>query len=221
MRKLKRIWEEARRQEGYLTIEITMVFSVLFFSLIFILFLGMVMYQQVNLQSLAVRASERGSVIYSSRVKDMASGVKTLDDFLIRDPYRNVPFMDGANQAEYAAIIDTYIGKNLGKGDILQDSGKQAGGYVTVEDYLIEKRIRVSIGGSYGLPVDSIARMFGQNGPFEVNVTAVSSVTDPPDFIRNVDLAMDVAKRTKLFGTVQEGYEKIRGALESVTDLLQ
>lgn len=221
MKHLKRIWEAARRQEGYLTIEITMVFSVLFFSLIFILFLGMVMYQQVNLQSLAVRASERGSVIYSSRVEDMSSGVKTLDDFLIRDPYRNVPFMDHANKAEYAAIIDTYVGKNLGKGDIIRNSKQQGGGYVTVEDYLIEKRIRVSIGGSYGLPVDSIARMFGQNGPFEVNATAVSAVTDSPDFIRNVDLAMDVAKQTKVFGTVQEGYEKIRGAIESVTELLQ
>ena len=36
-------------QDGYLTIETTMVFSVLFFSLILILFVGMVMYQNVNL----------------------------------------------------------------------------------------------------------------------------------------------------------------------------
>lgn len=31
-------------QDGYLTIEVTMIFSVLFFSLIFILFMGMVLY---------------------------------------------------------------------------------------------------------------------------------------------------------------------------------
>ena len=85
-------------QDGYLTIETTMVFSVLFFSLILILFVGMVMYQNVNLQSIAVQASERGSVVYSSRVADMTTGVKTLDDFLIRDPYRNVPFMDGGSK---------------------------------------------------------------------------------------------------------------------------
>lgn len=208
-------------QDGYLTIEVTMVFSVLFFSLIFILFMGMVLYQHVNLQSLAVRASERGSVIYSSRVKDMSSGVKTLDDFLIRDPYRNVPFMDNGTKDDYKTVMNTYINENLGRRDIIKGTISNRGNYVEVEDYLIEKRIKVNIQGSYKMPVDSIAEMFGRKGPFSVNTTAVSAVTDTPDFIRNVDLAMDVIKQTKVFGTVQDGYLAIRSAIEKVTDLLQ
>ena len=86
------------RQDGYLTIELTIIFPAIFFSLILILFMGMVLYQEVSLQSLSVQASERGSVVYSSRVSDMATGIKTSEDFRIRDPYRNVPFFDGGKQ---------------------------------------------------------------------------------------------------------------------------
>lgn len=214
-----KITQNLKKENGYLTIELTMIFSVLFFSLILILFMGMVMYQQVNLQSLAIQASERGSVIYSSRVKDMASGVKTLDDFLIRDPYRNVPFMDGGGREDYASIINTYIDGRLGRGDIIAGSGESR--YVEIEDYLIEKRVKVNIQSSYSMPVASIAEMFGKRGPFEVDTTAVSVVADSPDFVRNVDLAMDVIRKTKIFGQAQEGYGKIQEAVSSVADLLK
>ena len=82
MKKLREMLAKSRKHnDGYLTIELTLVFQVLFFSLMLILFMGMVLYQEVKLQSLAVRASERGSVVYSSRVRDMSSTEKTLEDF--------------------------------------------------------------------------------------------------------------------------------------------
>ena len=218
---LKKNKRSGLNQDGYLTIETTMVFSVLFFSLIFILFMGMVMYQNVNLQSIAVQASERGSVVYSSRVSDMSTGVKTLDDFLIRDPYRNVPFMDSGSKEDYASIINTYINGQMGRRDIIRGETKNSGDFVEVEDYLIEKRIRVNIRSDYQMPVNSISEMFGKRGPFTVDTTAVSAVIDSPDFVRNVDLAMDVIKQTDVFGGAQSGYQKIKDALTSVTDLVR
>lgn len=217
----QKIKQEIICQKGYLTIETTMVFSVLFFSLIFILFLGMVMYQNVNLQSIAVQASERGSIVYSSHVEDMATGVKTLDDFLIRDPYRNVPFMDGSNKEEYISIINTYINRQMGHRDIIQGEIGNDGDYVEVEDYLIEKRIKVSIQSNYHMPVDVISEIFGKKGPFDIKTTAVSAVTDSPDFVKNVDLAMDIIKQTSVFDGAQNGYQKIKDALTSVMNLVQ
>ena len=43
----------------------TIIFPVIFFSLLLILFMGIVLYQEVEQQSLAVQASERGAVVYS------------------------------------------------------------------------------------------------------------------------------------------------------------
>lgn len=222
MKKCRQIIGKIRAEkEGYMTVEAAMVFSVLFFSLIFILFMGMVLYQEVNLQGLAVRASERGSVIYSSRVSDMSSGKKTLNDFLIRDPYRNVPFMDSGKKSDYTSVINTYINQNLGKYDVISGEVRNSGNYVEIEDYLIQKRVKVTIESGYRLPVNSIAEMFGQNGPFEISTAAVSAVVDSPDFVRNVDLAMDVAKQTEVFGAVEEGYNKIRDVIDKVKDLLK
>lgn len=222
MKKYRQICRSIKtKNDGYITVEAAMVFSVLFFSLIFILFMGMVLYQEVNLQGLAVQASERGSVIYSSRVSDMSTGMKTLEDFLIRDPYRNVPFMDSGKKSEYTSVINTYINQNLGKREVINGELRNSGNYVKVEDYLIEKRVKVTIQSGYRLPVDSIAGMFGQEGPFEVHTAAVSAVVDSPDFVRNVDLAMDVVKKTEIFDSVENGYNKIRDAIDKVKDLLK
>lgn len=210
-----------KNQDGYLTIEATIVFSTVFFSLIFILFMGMVLYQEVNAQSLAVRASERGSVIYSSRVSDMTTGVKKLEDFKNHDPYRNVPLIDGSAKKNYTSIVNTYVAEGLGKYNVLNGSVNNIGNYTQVEDYLIAKKIKVNIQSSYKMPVDSIAEMFGKKGPFDVNTTAVSAVVDAPDFVRNVDLAMDVVKQTSVFGSVESGYNKIRDALDKVKNLLK
>lgn len=209
------------RQGGYLTIELTIIFPAIFFSLILILFMGMVLYQEVSLQSLSVQASERGSVVYSSRVSDMTTGIKTLEDFKIRDPYRNVPFFDGGKQGEYKALVDKYVAERIGKHDILSARNQNGGSYTEVKDYLIAKRVKVNIHSTYNTPVDSIARMFGMKGPFEVNTTAVSAVIDAPDFVRNVDIVVDVASQTKVFSSVQDGYQKIKQAIEKVTDLLK
>ena len=208
-------------QDGYLTIEITIVFTTLFFSLLFILFMGMVLYQEVNVQSLAVRTSERGSVIYSSRVSDMTTGEKTLADFKIRDPYRNVPFMDNGNKKEYKDLMNKYVNQKLGRNSILNGIVHNQNDYVTIKDNLLSKKIVVSIQAGYTLPVDSISKMFGKEGPFDVNTTAISAVVDAPDFVRNVDIATDVFKQTKLFGTVDNGYGKIKAAIEKIKELLK
>lgn len=222
MKKIKTLFQNIfRRQEGYMTIEITIIFPAVFFSLIIILFMGIVLYQEVNLQSLAVRASERGAVVYTSRVSNMTTGIKTLEDFKIRDPYRNVPFMSGGDKKRYMALVNEYVSSKLDQGSVLFGIDQNEGNYVQVEDYLIAKRIKVTIHAMYHTPADGIARMFGQEGPFDVNTTASSAVADSPDFVRNVDIVIDIASQTQAFDTVQDGYNKIREAIEKVADLLK
>lgn len=222
MKKLKEIIREKLFDEsGYLTVEITMIFPVIFFSLLLILFMGIVMYQEVSLQSLAVQASERGSVVYSSRVSDMTTGAKTLDDFNIHDPYRNVPFMGGGDKNAYTALINQYVNARDGKNSLLSGSSQKGGNYTTVEDYLIAKRVKVNLHTTYHTPVDAIANTFGMESPFNVNTTAVSAVVDSPDFVRNVDIVTDILVQTEAFGSIQNGYDKIQEAIQKVADLLK
>lgn len=222
MRRLKGYFEAFRRkQDGYMSIEMAVIFPVIFFALLLILFMGIILYQEVNLQSLAVSASERGAVVYSSRVSDMTTGYKSLEDFKVRDPYRNVPFMDSGKKGEYVSLVNTYVASRLGNRDILAGSNKNGGNYASVEDYLIVKRVKVNIHSSYKTPVDPIAAMLGMSGPFAVNTTATSAVVDAPDFVRNVDIVTDVARQTEAFSSVQDGYNKMKGAIEKLADFLK
>lgn len=215
LKRKRSIWEAGRKNDGYMTIEMILIFPVIFFSLLLMLFMGIVLYQEVNLQSLAVRASERGAVTYSSRVSDLTTNIKTLEDFKKRDPYRNLPLMDQGKKAEYIALINTYVDTHMGKQNLLlTKEGKNAGNYAQIQDYLIVKRVKVNVQTDYHTPVDAIAEMFGQEGVFHVNTTAVSAVVDAPEFVRNADIVTDVIKQTKVFGTVENGYNKLREAVE-------
>jgi hypothetical protein len=183
--------DKLKKENGYMTVEITLVFSVIFFALIFIMFIGIVLYQQVNLQSLAVKASERGSVIYVSRVGDMSTGIKRLEDFENRDPYRYIPFLDGSKKEEYKDTINGYVATNIGNYNVITGKVKNDSDYVTIKDYVVTKKILVNIKTEYNMPTDAIAKMFGSDGAFNIDTTAVSTVTDSVEFVRNVDLCTD------------------------------
>lgn len=222
MKRVKNLTDTiVKKRDGYLTIELTMVFSILFFSLLLIMFMGMVLYQEVKLQSVAVQASERGSIVYSSRVSDMTTGVKTLEDFKYRDPYRNVPLINMANDGKYESLVNKYVASNLGSNNILSGKTRNNGNFANVENYIFAKRLKVNIESGYQLPVASVGEMFGYRGPIKVSTTATSAIVDSPDFVRNIDMVMDMAKQTEVFDNVEAGFNKIMDAIDSLKTKLQ
>lgn len=220
MYRLSLIQKKLKKQEGYLTVELTFVFSVLFFSLMMLLFMGMVLYQQVNLQSLAVRTSARGSIIYGSRMDDMETGVKTLSDFKNRDPYRYLASVFGGDKTgEYKKLLNTYVAKNVGNYNILTGTPKNQD-YTTIQDYVFIKRVKVNIQEDYHMPTDAIAKMFGLDGAFHIDTTATSTVVEPVEFVRNIDLCTDVFRQTKAFDKAKETVGKVRSYITKFTDML-
>ena len=212
--------KQFKKQSGYLTIELTFVFSVLFFSLLMLLFMGMILYQQVNLQSLAVRTSARGAVIYGSRMDDIETGVKTLEDFKNRDPYRYLASIFGGDKTgEYKSLLNTYVAKNIGDCNILTGTPKN-NDYTTIQDYIFIKRVKVNIKEDYHMPTDAIARMFGMDGAFHIDTTATSTVVEPVEFVRNIDLCTDIFRQSKTFAKAKETVGKVRGYITKFTDML-
>lgn len=210
-----------KEKKGYLTIELTMVFSILFFSLLLILFMGLVLYQRVNVQSTAIRASERGAIVYNSRVEEMETGEKKLSDFEIKRPYRNVPIIGSFEDNDYEELVNQYISSNLGQRNILQGQDTSGGAYATVKNSLISKKLRVEINMGYEMPVASIGEMFGQNGPFKADTVVESAIVDSPDFVRNVDLVLDMAKQTEVFDKVEDGIGEIMKTIKKLGDKLK
>lgn len=220
MNNLTSLRKRLKNQDGYLTVELTFVFSVIFFSLLLMLFMGMVLYQQVNLQSLAVRTSARGATIYGSRMDDMETGVKTLQDFKNRDPYRYLASVFGGDKTgEYKRLLNTYVSAHIGENNILTGQPKN-NDYTTIQDYIFIKRVKVNIKQDYHMPTDAIARMFGMDGAFQIDTTATSTVVEPVEFVRNIDLCTDVFRQSKTFEKAKETVSKVRGYITKFTDML-
>lgn len=213
--------EDMKREKGSLTVEMTFVFSVVFFSLLMLMFMGMVLYQQVNLQSLAVRTSSRGAVIYGSRMEDMETGVKKLSDFEDRDPYRYLSSVFGGDKVnEYKSILNRYVSSHIGEKNIITGQPKN-NDYTTIQDYVFIKRVKVNIKRDYHMPVDAIARMFGSDGAFYIDTTAASTVVEPVEFVRNIDLCTDVFKQTKAYDKAQQTMKKVSEYIDKFNDLLK
>lgn len=75
VRSIGKFFKERKwRNDGYLTIEMTIIFPVIFFSLLLILFMGIVLYQEVEQQMPGGQASERGAVGVQLPGSDMSTG---------------------------------------------------------------------------------------------------------------------------------------------------
>lgn len=209
------------REAGYMTVEVTLVFTVVFFAILLILFVGIVLYQEVHLQSVAVGTSERGSVIYASRVESMETGEKTLEDFKNRDPYRYVPGFDTGTQRAFEEKLNAYVSASAGKNNVRSGGVDEAGVFAEVQDYFIVRRIKVNIKAEYPVPIDGITQMFGLEGAFDIDTASVSTVTDPVEFMRNTDLCVDALKTTDIYGSANETMGKAKEYINKFSNLLK
>lgn len=179
-----------KQEDGYFTVEVTLVFTVILFAIMLVIFIGVVLYQQVNLQSVAERTAARGAVMYSSGVVNMNTGVK---DFKQCNPYRYI-FEDNDYKISAEKEIKKSLENNMGFYNVYKGSNEHT--EVKVEKNLISRRVVVSAGKEYKFPIVSAANTFGIKSPFAINVSATSEVTDPVEFIRNTDLCVDIIKES-------------------------
>lgn len=177
-----------KQEDGYFTVEITLIFTVILFAIMLVMFIGIVLYQQVNLQSIAERTAARGAVMYSSGVINMDTEVK---DFKKCNPYRYIFEDDGyKNSAEEE--IKKNLEDNMGFYNVYKGSNENI--EVKVDTNLLCRKVVVSASKEYKFPVLSAANTFGIKSPFEINVSASSEVMDPAEFTRNTDLGADIIK---------------------------
>lgn len=70
-----------KSEKGEFTVEATIVFTISFMALIIIMYVGIVMYQHVHLQSVTDRIASRGAMMYATRTTNMETGYKSKEAF--------------------------------------------------------------------------------------------------------------------------------------------
>lgn len=183
-----------KSNEGFFTLEAVIVFTTMFFVLLVLIFMGLFLYQQVRLQTLAQKSASRGAMIYNIASRDMYIGRVSLDTLNDSDPYR---FIVDSKQGARTARVQEYLDREiLSKNVVSQVSNtkKTLSAKADVDNYLIVKKTVVDINSEYIVPIGGIFKLFGIQSPFKITAHSEAMVQEPAEFIRNLDICGDVLK---------------------------
>lgn len=198
-----------KSEKGEFTVEATIVFTISFMTLIFMMYLGIVMYQHVHLQSVTDRIASRGAMMYATRTTDMATGYKSPDSFWNSDPYRYI--FDGSYKGTAKSQIQSALNAEMGVGNVMKINPGD-GATVDIKLGIFSRRVEVSGKRSFNVPFMSI---FGMDSSFfNLNVKSTAYIMDMPETIRNIDYASDILHRFPAVDNAMGKVGELKGKLE-------
>ena len=199
-----------KSEKGEFTVEATIVFTFSFMTLIIILYVGIVMYQHVHLQSATDRIASRGAMMYATRTTDMETGYKSPDAFWNSDPYRYI--LDGSYKSTAESQIQSALNSALGNGNVIA-SNTNDGANATVKLGIFSRRVEVTGNRSFNVPFVSVFNL--DNSFFDLNVKSTAYIMDMPETIRNVDYVGDMVKQNETAQRVIGKIGELKGKLQT------
>ena len=196
--------------KGSITVEAAIVIPTVFFSVLAVLYLSLLLYQQVHLQSLADRAAESEAAIWSSPSRDMYISRITQADMKERDPYWR--FIDMKSQEKRSKIAG-YTNLQINAMNVLK-SIKTEIGTPELIDRIVYKKLRITIVQTYRIPGGGFLRAVGLSDEFTLKARSESVISEPAEFIRNTDFILEVGK--ELDQRTGGNVEKLGSSIKSV-----
>lgn len=225
--KIKKITEQLKSNNGMLVVESAIVFPVMFFVLFFIIFIGNLYYEQARIDDIVMRyAIEGAQCVADPFLYDMKNeGVAPSDvKDLTLEPYRYIlgSFTSGSI-SEVEDKLSNEVKDEIGKSSLIFFQNSNAN-YVGTDNkkiayfknYVLYSTFVVQVNYEVKFPIRfldddrlSIAKM---------SARAEVPVSDTDEFIRNVDMAVDLLAETKAGETIKGIFEKIGSFINSFAE---
>ncbi|MCR4434865.1 MAG: pilus assembly protein [Clostridiales bacterium] len=216
-------------QKGSIVVEASLIMPVILMCVFAVLYFAVLLYQQVCLRSIADRAVEAGKAFWDNPRKEMETG--------------GIGKGDINGQGLYWRFFDTQKGyklekiKNYAEDTLNGGTGKKAysaggpglfqnaGGeghteiQVDIKDYVIYKKLTVSIEETYRIPVGSLLKGFGIGESYRVKAESSAVFNDPVELIRDVDFLTEVEGEMEgKYPVLGEAAGKMRDTLRAVKE---
>jgi hypothetical protein len=176
--------------EGSFTVEATLVFSTVLIAIMVLIYICMMLYRQSYVQTIADRAAGRGAEVWSSPYKDMFMAQITTDK--MEDPNLYWRIIDNDKDVKKSKI-EKYIEYML-KSDVVFGQAKDLKINADIcSDYIIYKKLRVTVSAKYKTPAGSLLKMVGLGEYVTVTAKSEAVIDEPSEFIRNTDFVVDTA----------------------------
>lgn len=202
-----------KSDRGSLTVEATIIVPVVIFTLIALVFIGEFLYQQSYIQSVADRTAARGAEVWNNPSKDMIMGYISKDKMKDVCLYWRIPVLESSKAKNVKqSKIEEYTKYLLSRVSIL-DKPELLNVTAKMEtDYIIYKKIRVTVEAEYKNPFAPVLRVFGLKDTITIKTYSEAVINEPVEFIRTTDFALDVVKE------IDNGFFKGKGN-EVITDV--
>ncbi|HEY9062470.1 MAG TPA: hypothetical protein VIO64_18515 [Pseudobacteroides sp.] len=221
-----------------MTVEASLIIPAVIVSLIVLVYICFMLYEQSYIKALANTASERGAATWANPSKDMYMEFIDKRNLAGTSLYWRVGefFTKGDKQKKYDKV-NAFVLKSISKNSFFtkdrSDKGKETltlkytdsrmSVKCDLEDYVIYKKLKVSIEEEYSLPISNMFRAFGIDVKFKISASSESVVDDPVEFVRNTDFVMDSVREIdqKTGGKLEGAMEKVTGTFDKLSGKLK
>lgn len=218
--KTKSIRKKMNDENGLVIVEAAIVFPVMFFVLLFIIFIGNMYYEQAKIDNIVMTYATKGAQYVSDPSlynMDHGGNVPTNVNGLDIEPYRYIlGSISNGTVADIEDKLSKAVEDKINDGGLVffdnakicvlgTDNEKIA----TFNNYVVYSTFIVQVNYEYKFPI----RFLGEK---EATIIKFSSraevaVNDAPEFIRNVDMVVDLMDGTKTAENIKGFFDKING----------
>jgi hypothetical protein len=202
-----------------MTVEASLIIPAVIISLIVLVYICFMLYEQSYIKALANTASERGAATWANSSKDMYVEFIDKKGFGSTSLYwRAGEFFSKDDKLKKFDKINTFVLESISKYSLfdknkgtltLKYTDSKMNVQCDLEDYIIYKKLKVTIEEEYNLPLSNMFKVFGIDMEFKISASSESVVDDPAEFVRNTDFVID---------SIREIDQKTGGKLEGVMD---
>ena len=218
LHKLRERWKQTR---GAIIMEATIVYPVMFFVIFFMLFMGNMFCIRAGIDSLVTQEALTGAAYYADPKLESYSEKEKIPTTLseaghvTKNLYRYLDIFDiGGSQSAQSTNLKENIGSYTGyftgmNPDRIEIVSHKVNNYIIYQTYEVEVKYYLNFPWKF----------IFHDEKYDIAMTARAEVpvTDSAEFIRNVDLAVDILERTEKGETASENINK---TFEKVTAFL-
>lgn len=219
---IKKITEKLKNERGVLVVESAIVFPVMFFVLLFIIFIGNMYYEQARVESIVMAYATKGAqCVADPFLYDMeaTNAVPRESEKLKLEPYRYIlgSFTEGTI-TDVEKKIEKDVKKEIGDKNLIFFSNSNANvtnakaefvNYILYSTFVVEAEYKIQF------PI----RFLGEKNAtiMKFSARAESPVNDTDEFIRNVDMAIDLVEGTQLGDTIKGMFDKMNSFILTIS----
>ena len=209
--RLNKLRERLRQNRGHLVVESTFVYPLMFFVLFFLMFLGNMFYLRARIDSMVTQEAIRYAAEYANPnlaafEEEIPTTVEGKE--LTKDLYRYINIF--SKEENLDTELSDRIGETSGyftgmNPDNIVIKEYRAKNYVIYQSYVVEVTYELKTPIKFLFDDDYLT--------LDMTARAEVPVTDTAEFIRNVDMAVDLVERTeagtKLTEKINDTYAKV------------